>query len=80
VVHMLISTGYFDRLSINRFKVNTDAMSDQEVAVWYYDNVIYLDMVRLNCYYYRHYSFIKYIQMISCTVLGKKTEHAGEEI
>ena len=55
-------------------------MSDQELAVWYNDNVIYPDKVRLNCYYYRHYSFIKDIQMILCTVLGKKMEYAGETI
>ena len=57
-----------------------DKMSDQELAVWYNDNVIYPDKVRLNCYYYRHYSFIKDIQMIVCTVLGKKMEYAGEVI
>ena len=57
-----------------------DDMSDQELAVWYNDNVIYPDKVRLNCYYYRHYSFIKDIQMIVCTVLGKKMEYAGEVI
>ena len=57
-----------------------DKMSDQELAVWYNDNVIYPDKVRLNCYYYRHYSFIKDIQMIVCTVLGKKMEYAGETI
>jgi hypothetical protein len=51
--------------------VNFDAMSDQEVAVWYNDNVIYPDKVRLNCYYYRHYSFVKDIQMILCTVFPK---------
>ena len=55
-------------------------MSDQEIAVWYNDNVIYPDKVRLNCYYYRNYSFIKDIQMIFATVLGKKIEFAGEEI
>ena len=55
-------------------------MSDQEIAVWYNDNVIYQDKVRLNCYYYRNYSFIKDIQMIFATVLGKKIEYAGEEI
>lgn len=60
--------------------VNFDAMSDQEVAVWYNDNVIYPDKVRLNCYYYRHYSFAKDIQMILCTVLGRKMAYAGEEI
>ena len=57
-----------------------DKMSDQELAVWYNDNVIYPDKVRLNCYYYRHYSFIKDIQMILCTVLGKKMEYVGEII
>lgn len=57
-----------------------DGMTDQEVAVWYNDNVIYPDKVRLNCYYYRHYSFVKDIQMILCTVLGKKMKYAGEEI
>ena len=57
-----------------------DKMSDQELAVWYNDNVIYPDKVRLNCYYYRHYSFIKDIQMIFCTVLGKKMKYTGEVI
>ena len=55
-------------------------MSDQEIAVWYNDNVIYPEKVRLNCYYYRNYSFIKDIQMIFATVLGKKIEYAGEVI
>ena len=57
-----------------------DKMSDQELAVWYNDNVIYPDKVRLNSYYYHHYSFIKDIQMILCTVLGKKMVYAGEVI
>lgn len=55
-------------------------MTDQEIAIWYNDNVIYPDKVRLNCYYYRNYSFVKDIQMIFATVLGKKIEYAGEEI
>ena len=57
-----------------------DSMTDQELAIWYNDNVIYPDKVRLNCYYYHHYSFIKDIQMILCTVLGKKMQYAGEVI
>lgn len=52
----------------------------QEIATEYNDNVIYPDKVRLNCYYYRHYSFMKDIQMIVCTVLGKKMKYAGEDI
>ena len=61
-------------------KAQISAMSDQELAIWYNDHVIYPDKVRLNCYYYRHYSFAKDIQMIVCTVLGKKMEYAGEVI
>ena len=60
--------------------LDLDKMTDQELAVWYNDNVIYPDKVRLNCYYYRHYSFLKDIRMILCTVLGKKMEYAGEMI
>jgi lipopolysaccharide/colanic/teichoic acid biosynthesis glycosyltransferase len=57
-----------------------DTRPMQEIAVEYNDTVIYPDKVRLNCYYYRHYSFIKDIQMILCTVLGKNMEYAGEII
>ena len=64
----------------NLSKEEIEKMTDQEVAVWYNDHVIYPDKVRLNCYYYRHYSFVKDIQMILCTVLGKKMEYAGETI
>ncbi len=46
----------------------------------YNDEIIYPDKVRLNKYYLHHYSFIKDIQMIFCTVLGKKMRYAGEVI
>lgn len=54
-----------------------DTQPMQEIAVEYNDKVIYPDKVRLNCYYYRHYSFANDIQMILCTVLRK---NAGEVI
>ena len=57
-----------------------DTRSMQEIAVEYNDNVIYPDKVRINCYYYRHYSFIKDIQMIICTVLGKHMKYNNEII
>jgi lipopolysaccharide/colanic/teichoic acid biosynthesis glycosyltransferase len=67
---------------VSKFDLLPDftSMSDQEIAVWYNDNIIYPDKVRLNCYYYSNYSFIKDIQMIFATVLGKKIEYAGEII
>ena len=57
-----------------------DTRDAQDIAVEYNDTVIYPDKVRLNCYYYRHFSFFKDIRMIFCTVLGRKMEYAGERI
>lgn len=57
-----------------------DSRSMREIAEEYNDMVIYPGKVRLNCYFYRHYSFVRDIQMILCTVLGKKMKYAGEEI
>lgn len=57
-----------------------DTRPMQEIAVEYNDKVIYPDKVRINCYYYRHYSFIKDIQMIICTVLGKHMKYNNEII
>ena len=56
-----------------------DTRPMQEIAVEYNDKVIYPDKVRLNKYYYEHYSFIKDIEMIFATVLGFKIKFAGEE-
>ena len=57
-----------------------DTRPMQEIAIEYNDKVIYPDKVRLNCYYYRHYSFWKDIEMIFATVLGFKVKFAGEEV
>lgn len=52
----------------------------QEIATEYNDKVIYPDKVRINCYYYRKYSFWKDIEMIFATVLGRKIKYNGEMI
>ena len=65
---------------VEKKQAGGDIRPIQEIAVEYNDTVIYPDKVRLNCYYYRHYSFIKDILMIFCTVLGKKMKYAGETI
>ena len=69
---------------ISEYVVKKQAEGDkremQEIAVEYNDKVIYPDKVRLNLYYLDHYSFVKDIQMILCTVLGKKMEYNGELI
>lgn len=48
--------------------------------VEYNDTVIFPDKVRLNLYYLDHYSFIKDIQMIVCTVLGRRMKYNNEMI
>lgn len=57
-----------------------DSRPAQDIAVEYNDTVIYPDKVRLNKYYYEHYSFWKDIEMILATVLCRKVKFAGEEI
>jgi len=54
--------------------------NEEEILSSVYDEVIFPDKVRLNLYYLHHYSFRKDIQMIVCTVLGKKMDYAGEQI
>lgn len=46
----------------------------------YNDKVIFPDKVRLNLYYLHHYSFVKDLQMIVCTVLGRHMKYNNEII
>lgn len=46
----------------------------------YNDDIIFPDKVRINLYYLNNYSFIKDIQMILCTVLGKRMIYNEELI
>lgn len=75
-----IKAGRNDQVAKFENAPDFSVMSDQEIAIWYNDNIIYPDKVRLNCYYYQNYSFVKDIQMIFATVLGKKIKYAGEII
>lgn len=61
-------------------QTNGDTRSIQEIAIEYNDKVIYPDKVRLNCYYYRHYSFWKDIEIIFATILGFRVKFVGEEV
>jgi lipopolysaccharide/colanic/teichoic acid biosynthesis glycosyltransferase len=61
-------------------EVDFTGKTDTEIAVWYNDNVIYPDKVRINLFYQRNYSFVKDIKMIICTILGKRMLYNGEYI
>lgn len=75
-----IKCGKNEKIKTIKDTPDFSVMSDQEIAIWYNDHIIYPDKVRLNCYYYRNYSFVKDIQMIFATVLGWKISYAGEII
>lgn len=51
--------------------VDFSSMSDEEIAVWYNDNVIYPDKVKINLEYYRNHSLIGDLKLIIETVFPK---------
>lgn len=63
-----------------KYRDEEDLLAKQVDPQKYNDEVIFPDKVRINLYYLHHYSFIKDIQMIFCTVLGRRMRYAGEII
>ena len=63
-----------------KYRNEEELLASVKDPIRYNDEVIFPDKVRLNLYYLDHYSFVKDLQMIVCTVLGKKMDYAGEKI
>lgn len=63
-----------------KYRDEEDLLARQPDPQKYNDEVIYPDKVRINRYYLHHYSFIKDIQMIFCTVLGRTMKYDNEII
>lgn len=63
-----------------KYRDEEELLARVDNPIEYNDTVIYPDKVRINLYYLNHYSFIKDIQMILCTVLGKRMMYNGELI
>lgn len=63
-----------------KYRDEEELLAKVDNPIEYNDTVIYPDKVRINLYYLNHYSFIKDIQMILCTVLGKRMMYNGELI
>ena len=53
---------------VKQAKANGDTRTEDEIAQWFNDEVIYPDKVRINCKYYRNYSFFRDIKIIFKTV------------
>ena len=56
---------------VEKAKAEGDPRQEQEIAVWFNDNVIYPDKVRINKYYAQHATFWLDMKMIFYTLLGK---------
>lgn len=63
-----------------KYRNEEELLASVDDPIRYNDEVIFPDKVRLNLYYLDNYSFLKDMQMIACTLLGKKMYYAGEEI
>ncbi len=63
-----------------KYRNEEELLSSVSDPIAYNNDVIYPDKIKLNLYYYYHYSFVKDIQMIFCTVVGKKMWYNGEMI
>lgn len=53
---------------VKQAKANGDRRTEDEIAIWYNDEVIYPDKVRINCDYYRNYSFFTDLNIIFKTL------------
>lgn len=63
-----------------KYRDEEDLLAEQVDPQRYNDEVIFPDKVRINRYYLHHYSFVKDIQMIFCTVLGRRMKYGNEII
>lgn len=63
-----------------KYRDEEELLAKVEDPIAYNNEIIYPDKVRLNRYYYHHYSFVMDIRMIFATVLGKKILYNNEWI
>ncbi|MBR5657544.1 MAG: sugar transferase [Prevotella sp.] len=63
-----------------KYREEEELLANVDDPQKYNDEVIYPDKIKINLYYLEHHSFIKDIQMILCTVLGKRMMYNGEMI
>ena len=63
-----------------KYRDEEELLARQPDPARYNDEVIFPDKVRINRYYLHNYSFAKDIQMILCTVLGRRMTYNNEMI
>lgn len=63
-----------------KYRNEEELLAKQTDPQRYNDEVIFPDKVRINLYYLYHYSFIKDIEIIFCTILGRRMKYNHETI
>lgn len=63
-----------------KYRDEEEMLAKQPDPQKYNDEIIFPDKVKINLYYLHHYSFLKDIQMIICTVLGRRMKYNNEII
>lgn len=63
-----------------KYRDEEELLAQQADPQRFNDEVIFPDKVRINRFYLHNYSFVKDIQMIFCTVLGRRMSYGGEII
>lgn len=63
-----------------KYRNEEELLAAKDDPIKYNEEVIYPDKVRINRYYATHYSFLKDIQMIVYTILGKHMVYNNEII
>ena len=63
-----------------KYRNEEEILAQVNDPIRYNDEIIYPDKVKLNLYYYIHYSFAIDIKIILCTVLGKSMKYNNEII
>lgn len=63
-----------------KYRNEEEILATVDNPQFYNDTVIFPDKVKINMYYLNNYSFAKDIEIIFCTVLGKKMKYNNEII
>lgn len=63
-----------------KYRDEEELLARQADPLKYNDEVIFPDKVRINLYYLHHYSFLRDIEMIICTVLGRRMKYGDDTI
>lgn len=63
-----------------KYRDEEELLAQQADPQRFNDEVIFPDKVRINRFYLHNYSFVKDIEMIVCTVLGRRMSYGGERI